>query len=42
VIASCKGMKDSGIGWPPNFTSNSICCSAFTDQNLLVHGHDVK
>lgn len=28
VLASCKGMKDSDVGWPPDVKKNNICCSA--------------
>ena len=27
VLASCKGMKDSNVGWPPDVTQHTICCS---------------
>ncbi len=27
VLASCKGMEDSKVGWPPEYKKNNICCS---------------
>lgn len=27
VLASCKGMKDSDVGWPPDVKKNNTCCS---------------
>jgi hypothetical protein len=29
VVASCKGMKHTNIGWPADFSKNKICCTKF-------------
>ncbi len=26
VVASCSSMKRSGVGWPPNYSRQDVCC----------------
>ena len=34
VLASCKIMEQTKIGWPADFSTNNICCTTFRNSKL--------